>query len=102
MLYHSFPRMQRSERLSSRGVDDPPHALVPPRPPAQRHLAGPSPPARRWAEESRAGVEDSFSLFPAELEDIIAAVRKAKMRLKANVNFDLAIELLYLTIRENR
>lgn len=35
------------------------------------------------------------------LESIIDAIEKAKVRLRANVNFDLALELLFVTIREN-
>lgn len=35
------------------------------------------------------------------LESIINAIEKAKNRLHANVNFDLTMELLFLTIREN-
>ena len=35
------------------------------------------------------------------LEHIITAIDKAKQRLDANVNFDLAMELLMLTIKEN-
>lgn len=35
------------------------------------------------------------------IENIIAAIEKAKVRLKANVNFDIAIELMLLTIKEN-
>lgn len=35
------------------------------------------------------------------LETIISAMEKAKIRLKANVNFDIAIELMLLTIKEN-
>jgi DNA polymerase-3 subunit delta' len=35
------------------------------------------------------------------LETIIEAIEKAKVRLRANVNFDLTMELLFLTIREN-
>lgn len=35
------------------------------------------------------------------LEIIIGAIEKARVRLKANVNFGLAIELLLLTIKEN-
>ena len=34
------------------------------------------------------------------IENILDAIEKAKARLKANVNFDLAFELLFLTIRE--
>ena len=35
------------------------------------------------------------------LEQIIDALEKAKVRLKANVNFELTMELLLLTIKEN-
>lgn len=35
------------------------------------------------------------------IENIIRAMEKAKIRLKANVNFDIAIELMLLTIKEN-
>lgn len=35
------------------------------------------------------------------IELIIESLEKAKARLKANVNFDLAMELLFLTIKEN-
>lgn len=35
------------------------------------------------------------------LETIITAIEKAKIRLRANVNFELAIELMLLTIKEN-
>ena len=35
------------------------------------------------------------------IEAIIAAMDKAKIRLKANVNFDVAIELMLLSIKEN-
>lgn len=35
------------------------------------------------------------------IEIILKAIEKAKMRLKANVNFDLVMELLLLTIKEN-
>jgi len=34
------------------------------------------------------------------LESILDSIQKTKVRLKANVNFDLAFELLFLTIRE--
>lgn len=36
-----------------------------------------------------------------EIENIINAMDKAKIRLKANVNFDIAIELMLLTLKEN-
>ncbi len=35
------------------------------------------------------------------LENIMKAMEKAKLRLRANVNFDIAIELMLLTIKEN-
>lgn len=35
------------------------------------------------------------------LENIIKAIEKAKVRLNANVNFDITIELMFLTIKEN-
>lgn len=35
------------------------------------------------------------------VEMIIKAMQKAKVRLKANVNFDIAVELMLLTIKEN-
>lgn len=35
------------------------------------------------------------------IDKIITAMEKAKIRLKANVNFDIAIELMLLTIKEN-
>lgn len=35
------------------------------------------------------------------LEIILESIEKAKVRLKANVNFDLVMELLFLTIKEN-
>ena len=35
------------------------------------------------------------------IELILSSIEKAKVRLKANVNFDLVMELLFLTIKEN-
>ncbi|MGI6067073.1 MAG: DNA polymerase III subunit delta, partial [Bacillota bacterium] len=35
------------------------------------------------------------------IDKIIEALEKAKLRLRANVNFDIAIELMLLTIKEN-
>ena len=35
------------------------------------------------------------------IELILESLEKAKTRLKANVNFDLVMELLFLTIKEN-
>ena len=42
----------------------------------------------------------SSSTYPG-IETIIQALEKAKVRLKANVNFELTMELLLLTIKEN-
>ena len=35
------------------------------------------------------------------IETMINAIEKAKERLRSNVNFDLTMELLFMTIREN-
>jgi len=35
------------------------------------------------------------------IQEIIAAIEKAKVRIEANVNFNTAIELMYYTIRDN-
>ena len=35
------------------------------------------------------------------IENIIQAMDKAKIRLRANVNFDIAIELMLLSLKEN-
>ena len=35
------------------------------------------------------------------IETIVKALQQAKRRLEANVNFDLTMELLLLTIQEN-
>ena len=35
------------------------------------------------------------------IENILEAIEKAKSRIKANVNFDLLMELLLLAIKEN-
>ncbi len=48
------------------------------------------------------GIAKQASLRSYEgLENIIKAIEKAKVRLNANVNFDIAIELMFLTIKEN-
>ena len=39
-------------------------------------------------------------LWIEDIEKIIKAIDKAKIRLNANVNFETAIELLLLTIKE--
>ena len=35
------------------------------------------------------------------VEEVMNAIEQAKMRLDANVNFDLTMELLFLVIKEN-
>lgn len=50
------------------------------------------------SEISRQTSDYSFS----DLQDIIDALDKAKLRLKANVNFDLVIELMFMTINERK
>ena len=46
---------------------------------------------------SQAAINSSYE----GLENILKALEKAKVRLNANVNFDLTMELLFLTIKEN-
>ncbi len=36
-----------------------------------------------------------------DIENILDGIEKAKSRMKANVNFELTMELLLLTIKEN-
>ena len=38
---------------------------------------------------------------PEGIENILEALEKSQQRLNANVNFDLTMELLFLTIKEN-
>ena len=46
-------------------------------------------------------IKEQASLRSYEnLEKILEALEKTKVRLRANVNFELALELLFLTIRE--
>ena len=35
------------------------------------------------------------------IEEIVEGIKKANIRLKANVNFDLTMQLLFLQIKEN-
>lgn len=49
------------------------------------------------AEATKSAAQSSYE----GLEEIIAAIGRARARLRANVNFDLAMELLLLTIKEN-
>ncbi|MDF2586749.1 MAG: hypothetical protein K0S41_590 [Anaerocolumna sp.] len=51
-------------------------------------------------EISSLGKEASAKSYEG-IERIIAAIEKAKVRLDANVNFDIAIELMLFTIKEN-
>ena len=45
--------------------------------------------------------KDTAKVFSSIFETILESLEKAKTRLKANVNFDLVMELLFLTIKEN-
>ena len=48
------------------------------------------------------GIRSNASTSSYEgLEMILKAIQKAKIRLDANVNFELTMELLFLTIKEN-
>ena len=49
-----------------------------------------------WSIKQKASISSY-----AGIEKIIVALEKTKARLKANVNFDLAMELLLLTMKEN-
>lgn len=35
------------------------------------------------------------------IEEILKAMEKAKLRIRSNVNFDITVELMFLTIRDN-
>lgn len=52
------------------------------------------------SEVSDIGKQASLRSYEG-LECIIKAIEKAKVRLNANVNFEIAIELMFLTIKEN-
>ena len=58
-----------------------------------------------WVSEDRITLPPASFIFKRSsfegLEQIITAIDKAKQRLDANVNFDIAMELLMLTIKEN-
>lgn len=43
----------------------------------------------------------SIKLTYENIENILKGIEKAKVRLKANVNFDLALELMFLEIKDN-
>lgn len=60
------------------------------------------PNALLFKEEYRFLVEQAKIRSYEEIEEIIKAVDKAKQRLKANVNFEIAIELMLLTIKEQK
>ena len=47
------------------------------------------------------GYEISYIGSYEGIENILDALEKAKARMKANVNFELTMELLLLTIKEN-
>ena len=52
-------------------------------------------------ELKKAGYEIYYIGSYEGIEIILDSIEKAKTRLKANVNFDLVMELLLLTIKEN-
>ena len=52
-------------------------------------------------ELKKAGYEIYYIGSYEGIEIILDALEKAKSRLKANVNFELTMELLLLTIKEN-
>lgn len=53
-------------------------------------------------QESLETVRSQASRISYEgMEEILNSLEKAKVRLRANVNFDLTMELLFLTIKEN-
>ena len=53
-----------------------------------------------YREEYKAISEQASNRNYQDIENIIKAIDKAKVRLNANVNFDTAIELLLLTLKE--
>lgn len=55
-----------------------------------------------YADEVKYISRQSINKDYEGIEKIIAALDKAKIRLKANVNFDTAMELMLLTLKENR
>ncbi|MDK2808724.1 MAG: polymerase subunit delta, partial [Clostridiales bacterium] len=55
-----------------------------------------------FQEEYRFLMEQAKRRGYEEVENIMKAMDKAKIRLKANVNFDIAIELMLLTIKESK
>lgn len=55
-----------------------------------------------FKEEYRFLSEQAKKRGYEELEDIIKAMDKAKKRLDANVNFDIAVELMLLSIKDNK
>ena len=54
-----------------------------------------------FSEEVRVIKEKATRSSYEGIEIILESIEKAKARLKANVNFDLVMELLLLTIKEN-
>ena len=54
-----------------------------------------------YREEYRALNERAKKSSFDGLDTIIQGFEKAKVRLRANVNFDVAVELMLLTIKEN-
>ena len=53
-----------------------------------------------YSDEYSAISEQATKRNYEDIENIIAAIDKAKVRLKANVNFDVTIELMILTMKD--
>ena len=45
-------------------------------------------------------IEQATKMSYNGIENVIEAIKKVKVRLKANVNFDLTLQLMYMTIME--
>lgn len=53
-----------------------------------------------FSEETKSIAKDAKLRSYSNIEECIVAIDKAKVRLKANVNFDITIELLLITLKE--
>ena len=54
-----------------------------------------------FGEDVRIIRQQAEMLTYEKIETIMKAIDKAKVRLKANVNFDIVMEMMLLTIKEN-
>ena len=55
-----------------------------------------------FGEDVRIIRQQAKMLSYEKIETIMKAIDKAKVRLKANVNFDIVMEVMLLTIKENK